>query len=228
MRPRGQTGEQLAQCRRRRPVGLAHQGQRRRLDVRTQRVVRAPGRGAGVDLDFLPLPVVQPEVGRMDAVRAGQLLHRQVLREQRQRRHGLVGQQAPQVVQQRKRGPLDGLDGCDVERHGPAAEPLQRGLVGAQQLRRRGQTHQLQRPDALVQLCPRRAQYAGIDGVDVGTRHRLGLLEVAPHRLVRRLQRAAQFVLHPGQRAQVVNRLGVVRRIHGWPRSGVWVWVRRS
>ena len=107
------------------------------------------------------------------------------------------------------------MSSTTAARRACAARPtelLQRGLAGAQHLRRRGQADQFERADALVQLRARGAQHAGSTASTSEPPTRLGLLEVAAQRLVRRLERAAQFVLHPGQGAQVVDRLGVVRR----------------
>ena len=68
---------------------------------------------------------------------------------------------------------------------------------------------QLERTDALVHLLARVAQDRRIDGVDVGAALRVGLLQEAAQRLVRGLQRTTQFVVHPGQCAQVVGHLVV-------------------
>jgi hypothetical protein len=88
----GQSSKQLAQCARGGPVGLAHQGQGLGFDLGAQRRVGRARRGAGIDVDDTPLPVVRPQVGRVNAIGAGQFLHRAVLREQCQRRNRLVGQ----------------------------------------------------------------------------------------------------------------------------------------
>ena len=81
----GQAGEQLAQRGSGGAVGLAQQGQGLGLDIDAQRRVGRARLGAGVAWNLAPLPVVRPQVGRVNAVGAGQLLHRTVLREQRQR-----------------------------------------------------------------------------------------------------------------------------------------------
>ncbi len=216
-----QAGKQVAQGRRRLAVGPAHQGQGLRLDFTAQRRIGVVRGDIGIDRDLAPLPVVQPQVGRVDAVSAGQFLHGAVLGEQGQRRHRLVGQQAGQVVEQRERGLLDRVGGGRVERHRAPAELLQRGLVGPQHLRRCGQAHQFECADPLVQLCARRAQHTRVDRIDVRAGQGLGLLQVTADGLVRRFQRPSQFVVDPRQGAQVVDLLGVVRRIHRrQPRSG--------
>ena len=78
----------------RRSLEAAHKAMRRYLkeaaalagsDVDAQRRVGRARLGAGVAWNLAPLPVVRPQVGRVNSVGAGQLLHRTVLREQRQR-----------------------------------------------------------------------------------------------------------------------------------------------
>jgi hypothetical protein len=55
------------------------------------------------------------------------------------------------------------------------------------------------------------AQNSGIDRLDTGTAECLALFHEAAQRLVRGVERAAQFVLHPGDGAQVVAGFGRVR-----------------
>jgi hypothetical protein len=93
---------------------LPHQVERARLDLAAQHGVSRARRDV-FGRDVAPLPVVRPQVGRVDAVGAGQFLHRAVLRKQRQRRHRLAGQLTCQVVEQGERGLLDGLDRRGVE-----------------------------------------------------------------------------------------------------------------
>ena len=64
-------------------------------------------RGGVGQLGGLRLRVGLPEVGRMDAVGAGERLHFAVLREQRERRHVLAGQAAAQEIEQRERRAFD-------------------------------------------------------------------------------------------------------------------------
>jgi hypothetical protein len=81
---------------------------------------------------------------------------------------------------------------------------LQRRLGSARSTGGHGQAHELERAHALVHLVRALRSTAGSTPVDVG-RPAPRLLEVAAQRLVRRLERAAQLVVHPGQGAQVVG-----------------------
>jgi len=126
--------------------------------------------------------------GRMDAVGAGELLHRAVLREHGQWRDRLGREQARQVVEQCERCALDHLGRGGVELDGSrGGQPGQRRLAGAQHRCRRRQAHQFECAHALVHLRARGAQHRRVDHVDIGAGDRGGLLEVAPHRLVRTL-----------------------------------------
>ena len=212
----GQGREQVRQRPCRSAAAVAHQRQGLGLDLAAHRRV-GRARRAAVAGHVAPLPVDRPQVGRMHAVRAGQFLHRTVLGEQRQRRHRLAREQAGQVVEQRERGLLQRVDGRSVELDRAAGELLQRSLAGAQHLRRRGQAHEFQRAHALVDLRARAAQHARIDRVGVRIGDRVRFLEIAAHRLVRRLERTAQLVMDPGQRRQVFDRLGVVQEVHRGP-----------
>ena len=102
-----------------------------------------------------PVPVDGPQVGRVHAVGPGQLLHGAVLREHRQRRDQLAGQQARQVVEQRERAALDGRRRRRRQRRGLATAALHRGLGGAQHIAGGRQADQLERADALVHLRTR-------------------------------------------------------------------------
>ena len=212
----GQRREQVRQRPRGGAAALAHQRQGLGLDLAAQGCVGRARRTA-VARHVAPLPVDGPQVGRMHAVGSGKLLHRTVLREQCQRRHGLAREQAGQVVEQRERSLLQRVHRRRVELDRPAGELLQRGFAGAQHLRCRGQPHQLERTHTLVDLGTCAAQHARVDRVGVGIGHRGRFLEISAHGLVRRLERAAQLVMDPGQCRQVFDRLGVVQEVHGGP-----------
>ena len=134
----------------------------------------------------------------------GQLLQGLVLRKHGQRRHRLASQQAAQVVEQRKGGPLQGLHRRRSDQLGPRAQAQQRRLAGPQQVRRRAHADQFKHAYALVELCPRLAQHRRIDRVQLRGFGRQCLLQVPAQRLGRDFERLAQFVVHPGQRAEVI------------------------
>ena len=207
-----EVGAQVAHLLQRVAVGVAHQRQHQRFhDLARGRVGRTR-RGHRIERRLLPAELVAPQIGRVHAVGAGQLLQVAVLREQRHRRQRLAGDHARQVVHQREGAALDRLHRLQRDERGLAHQALHRRLAGAQQARRRRQADQLERAHALVDLHARRAHHRRIDAVDVGSAQRLGFLQVAPQRLVRRLERLAQLALHPGQRADVVARRRSVRR----------------
>ena len=212
--PRAEPGAKVAHVLVQMAVGVAHQRQHQGLHRAARVVVGGTRLRRGVGRNVVPGPVVLPQVGRMHAVGAGEQLHRAVLREQRHRRHRLAHEHAREVVEQRERGLLDGLDRAHVDDGGLGRHALHRGFAGAQHVRGRRQPDELQRTHALVDVHARRAQHRRIDGVDIGAAQRLGFLQVAPQRLVRRLQRLAQFAMHPGQRAEVVVHCCVVHRDH--------------
>ena len=130
------------------------------------------------------------------------------MREERQRRDRLAAEQARQIVEQAERGVLEVGDELGRQRLRLGDAALDRALARAQHDRRRRQADQLERADALVHLRARGAQHAGVDRVDVGAGDGLGVLQEAPQRLVGRFERAAQLLVDPGDRAQVVGRPG--------------------
>ena len=224
--PGPQAGADVAESAHGRCRRTAHQGQQLALEGGMRGRVGIVWHRLRIGRQFSPLPVKGPQIGRMDPVRAGRVLRGAVLRKQRQRRDGLAGQHARQVVEQGKRGALDVVDHPrgQLVRFGHAV--LDGRLAGPQQRRRRRQADQFQRAHALVDLLARGAQHDRIDGVHVGADHRLGFLDETSQRLVRRIERAAQFVVHPRQRAQVVagfhvaHRRCVAQAVHPWSSSG--------
>ena len=185
---------------------LHHAHQRQQLAFE-----RAVGRGvvlARCDLrirrHLTPAPVECPQIGRVHTLGTGGFLHRPVLREQRQRRRWFAGQHARQVVEQRERGLFDVVNHRARQLVRLRDETLHRVFARAQHGRCVGQADQLERADTLVNLHARGAQHGGIDRIDIRTAERFVVLHEAAQGLVRRVERAAQLVLHPGQRTQVV------------------------
>ena len=216
---RAQPGAAFAHARgRQHRLRRAHDAQQVAFHRRARGGVERARRHAGVRRNLAPVPVDAPQVGRVDALGAGGFLHGAVLREHRQRRHRLAGQQAGEIVEQRERSVLDLLDDRRRELVRLGDELLHQRLAGAQHQRGLGQADQLERAGALVDGAARTAQHGRVDGVDVGAADRLGLLQAAAQRLVRRLEGAAQFVLHPGQGAQVIGGCAPRRGIRGGSR----------
>ena len=168
-----------------RRVGGAHQRQQLGFDRRLGRGIGLERLCRRVGRQLAPLPVERPEVGRMHAVGAGVFLHGAVLREQRQRRHLLAGEQPAQVVEQCERCSLDVVDNQRGQLVRLRDEPLYQRFARAQDHRRGGLADEFERTDALVDLRARVAQHGGVDGVDVGSDERVGLLDKAAQRLVR-------------------------------------------
>ena len=196
---------------------LAHAGRGQRWFVVTHQLEQlslqqASGGGVGVARSRLaargqvgPAPVHLPQVGRVNAVGAGDLEHGTVLGEHRQRRHRLARQHARQVVEQRERCTLDVFNGGQRHRLWLGDKSNHRGFAGAKDRGRSAQPDQFEGADTLMDLDPRATQDGRVDHVDIRGSERFGFLQVASQRLVRILQRAAQFVMHPRQRAEVVD-----------------------
>ena len=209
----GQAREQLAHARCHAGRCAAHQRQQVGLDAVEGVVVGMTLRHLGVKHGLAPGPLHRPQVGRVHALGTGQLLQGLVGREQRQRGHRLAGQAPVDEFQQGEGAMLDGIHGGRCQQLGPAADALQRGFGGTQQLGRPAQADQFEHAHALVDLAARLAQHVRVDGVEVAA---LGLLlEEAAQRLVRRLERTAQLLLHPGQGAEGVLYARIADRRHG-------------
>ncbi len=209
-----QAGKQIAHALGGAGIAAAHQGQRLTFELGLGVGIRALGRRRIGRSHRAPLPVAVPQIGRVHAAGTGQLLQRLVLREHRRRRDQFAGQQAGKVVKQCERASLDHVDMGRRHAARLARKLDDRGFSGAQHQRRGGHAHQFERTGALVHLRTRVAQDRRIDGVDVGAALRVGFLQVATQRLVRGLQRTTQFVVHPGQCAQVVGHLVVASSGH--------------
>ena len=208
LRTGAEAGADVAHAaRRRHRFGAAQKGQQLGFERGVGHGVGLARRGVYVDRQLAPVPVDKPQVGGVDAVGAGRLLDRAVLREQGQRRDRLAGQHAPEVIEQRERSALEVVNDAGGQPLRLADEALHGRLAGTQHRRRCRQRDQLQRAHALVNLGARAAQHGRVDGVDVGAGQRLGVSDETPQRLVRCFQRAAQFFVNPGQGAQVIARL---------------------
>jgi len=138
------------------------------------------------------------------------------LGEQRQRRHGLAGQATADVVEQGKRGLFDLTHRVFGEGLRAVHELLHHGLAGAQQGGTGRQASEFQRAHTLVDLLARRAQDGRVQRVHVGEAGRAGLLQAAVQGLVGRVQGLAEFLVHPGQGAEVIRwqRSVVVQAVH--------------
>ena len=100
----------------------------------------------------------------MYAVSAHQFLYLPILGKQRYWRNRLVRQHTFQIFRQGKTGTFD-LGGSILGALlGLLHKPLHGGLHGSKHQCRRGQPHHFQRTNGLMQLLPRNAQLAGING----------------------------------------------------------------
>ena len=194
---------------------LAHQHQQRLLEARQlRRVGRLHQRRRHLDRgrQRMPLPVAPPQIGRMNALGAGQLQQRAPLREQPDRLHRLAGELARQEVEQREQRLLDRLDAGAVQALRPRHEALHQLLGRTHHQRGLRQVDQLERAGALMDLLAGLAQDGRIDIVEVRAVGLADLAQVAAQRLLGRLQRAAQLVMDPGKCAEIVGRGGVSGR----------------
>ena len=203
---------QVAQALRHVDARLAHQRENLRFELGDDGRIGTPRRNAGLGRHHVPLPVLWPQVGRVDALGAGQLLDCAVLREQRYRGNRLAGKSAREEIMQRERSALDRLDRRQVELVGLGDVALDCGFAATQQRGTGRQTDQFEHADALVDLLPRCAQLSRFDVVEVGLKRGFGFLQRAAKRLVRGVERLAQFLLNPGQGTDVVE--GVVWAVH--------------
>ena len=194
---------------------LAHQHQQRLLEARQlRRVGRLHQRRRHLDRgrQRMPLPVAPPQIGRMNALGAGQLQQRAPLREQPDRLHRLAGELARQEVEQREQRLLDRLDAGAVQALRPRHEALHQLLGRTHHQRGLRQVDQLERAGALMDLLAGLAQDGRIDIVEVRAVGLADLAQVAAQRLLGRLQRAAQLVMDPGKCAEIVGRGSVSGR----------------
>ena len=193
---------------RRVPVGVPHDLEHAVIHAVAHRRAVRQGLRRWRQLRVGPAPGVGPQVGRVNAVGAGQLLDLAKLREQAQRRTRVLAQLALDKFDQRKTGFLE--RGRSRLRAGLRlrGETLGSRFHAAHHLRRHGLPHHVERAGHLVQLLPRRTQLAGIDRGQVDPARMLGLMGKTPQRLGGRLDRLARFIKDPGQRPQVARRHG--------------------
>ena len=201
---RAQRREQAAQSRCRDRRAATHQRQQFGLGLVDHGGIDLARADAGVVGQVAPLPVQRPQVSWVHPGGACQLLQGLVLREHGQRRYRLAGQQAAQIVEQRKGGPLQCLYRRRGDQLGPCAQAQQRRLAGPQQVGRRAHADQFEHAHALVKLHPRLAQHRRIDRVQLRGLGRQGLFQVLAQRLGRNFERLAQLVVHPGQGAEII------------------------
>ena len=150
-------------------------------------------------------PLHRPQIGRMHfAFLPMQCLHVAVLREQGHRQHGLARQDDIQVLQQGKTGFFQGLDGSIGAVLGVLHIVLHRRFHGLKHQPHLGLIDHIQGPCRLVQLLLGHAQRAGVQRSQVGFTGLLGFQHKAAHQPDSCLQRFAQLLLHPRQRAQVL------------------------
>ncbi len=152
----------------------------------------------------------------MDAVAASELLHVLVLGKQGNRRDRLAVQHAFEEFGQREAGALDLRGRRFAARLRPLDELLHRRFHGAQDQRGGPQAHHLERADRLVQLLAGDAQLAVVDRGHVLAARQGRVAHEAPQGRRRGLERLAQLVEHPGQRAEVLGRqVDVGSCLHG-------------
>ena len=184
----------------------AHQLEQLAFEFEAGRRIDATRRDTGVGRQVAPLPVVRPQVGGVDAFGARCLLQGAIGGKELERRDRLAGEQPAEVVEQGKRCTLDVLD----QRHGKQRRlgdaALHRRHARAQHEGLGRQADQFERAGALMQLDAGGAQHCRVDRIDIRAVERLRIAQEAAQGLVRRIERAPQFVLDPGQRTQIVGR----------------------
>ena len=192
-----------AQFSRRVDVGVAHEFEHALIQPRTHFGTVGQRLRRGAHGRIGPAPGHRPQVGRVDAVRSGQLLHLPILREQAQCRARPLAQLGLQVFDQRKAGLLQRLRRRLGALVGALHELLDGTFHPAHRLRSGRLVDHLQRTGHLMKLLASHAQRTGIDRPQIDASRALGLACEALERLADRLDRLAGLVQHPGQRPQV-------------------------
>ena len=141
----------------------------------------------------------------MNALCAHQLQHIAVLGKQGHGRHRLVGQHAFEVLGQRKAGVFDFPDGVLAAMLRLLHELLHSRFHGAQHQHRPGQAHHLQRTHRLMELLAGNAQLAGVNGSQIGATRRFSVPGKTFEGFGCAVERLADLVKHPSQRAQVIH-----------------------
>ena len=155
----------------------------------------------------------------MNAVGARQFLHIAVLREQGHGRHRLAQQQAFEKLREGEARALDLGRRRFAAQFRTLDKLLHRGFHATEHVRGRTHADHFQCPDRLVQLLARDPQVAIVDRSHVRATREIRVAHKTAQRSGGGVQRLAQFVQHPGQRAQVVGcevQIGFVD-LHGAP-----------
>ena len=151
------------------------------------------------------MPVISPQVSRVNPVGAHQLTHIAVLRKQRNRRDRLVRQHTIEVLSQCKAGPFD-FGGCVlIAVFRLLKKALHSSFHRPQHQGRLCQAHHFQCANGLVQLLACDAKLPRIHRGQVSPARSFGIAHKTFERFGRSIQRFAQFIQHPGQRAQITN-----------------------
>ena len=170
-----------------------------------------------------------PQVCRVHARDAIEGLHVAVLGKQGHSRHVFAGQCVVQVFTQGKAGALQHPGRTVGACLGALHKFLHRRFHGPQHQGGRRHAHHFQRAGGLVQLLARQPQGRNVQRSQVRAACHVGLGDEAAQRLDSPVQRLAQFVQHPGQRAQVllalefseIWRLHSIGGLHGWVPDGL-------
>ena len=124
----------------------------------------------------------------MYAVSAHQFLYLPILGKQRHRRNRLVRQHPFEVFRQGKTGTLNFGGSILGALLGLLHKLLHGSFHGPEHQRRRGQTHHLQRANGLMQLLPRNAQLARINGGQIRADGSFGIPDKTFKRLGRTIE----------------------------------------
>ena len=152
-----------------------------------------------------PAPRNHPQVGRVDAIRAGHLLHLPELRKQAHGRAWPLAELRLQVLDQCEPGTLQRVCRLLSAFFGMQHELLNRALHAANHLCRHRLAHHVQRAHHLVQLLARHAQLAGVHRRQINTAGRLCVVRETLEGFGGRFDRLARFVQNPRQWPQVCH-----------------------
>ncbi len=152
-----------------------------------------------------PAQFEYPEISRMNAISPDQALNITVLRKQGNGGYRLVCQDTFEILRQGKTCEFNFGRSVLAALLRTLDKSLHCRLHGAQNQRRRAQAHHLKRAHGLMQLLTRNTQLTGIQRGKVRTTRQFGIPDKTLQRLGRAIQRLAQFVQYPGQRAQIID-----------------------
>ena len=156
--------------------------------------------------DWQPTPLRGPQVRGMNAVCASQFLQRTVLGKQSYRRGSFALQYAIQIFSECKARALHAIRGLITAEFRTLHKFLCQRLHRTQNFCRGHQAHHLQRPHRLVKLLASDTQVTGIKLRQIRASCQFGITYKPAHRFGRTVQRLAQLVQHPSQRAQIADR----------------------